>query len=65
MASIALDFTCVYSTAAGTIFGTTDVYELGFSYISIGVFNYTKDTFIVRNTKILRILISTFLSGHP
>ena len=30
--------TCVYCTAAGTIFGTTDVYELGFSYLSISIF---------------------------
>ena len=26
--------------AAGTIFGTTDVYELGFSYLSISIFTY-------------------------
>ena len=26
-------------TEAGTIFGTTDVYELGFSYLSISIFN--------------------------
>ena len=37
-ANIALHFTCVYSAAAGNIFGTTDVYELGFSYLSIGIF---------------------------
>ena len=30
---------CVYCTAAATIFGTTDVYELGFSYLSISIFN--------------------------
>ena len=42
-ASIALDFACVYCTrtAAGTIFGTTDVYELGFSYLSISIFKVT------------------------
>ena len=34
---IASDFTCVYYTAAGTIFGTTDVYELSFSYLSISI----------------------------
>ena len=28
----------VYCAAAGTIFGTTDVYELGFSYLSISIF---------------------------
>ena len=33
------DFTCVYCTAVGTIFGTTDVYELSFSYLSINIFN--------------------------
>ena len=38
---IASDFICVYCTAAGTIFGTTDVYELGFPYLSISVFNET------------------------
>ena len=27
-------------TAAGTIFGTTDVYELGFSYLSISIFRW-------------------------
>ena len=40
VASIATDFTCVYYTAAGTVFGTTDVYELGFSYLSICIFRY-------------------------
>ena len=30
--------TCVYCAAAVTIFGTTDVYELGFSYLSISIF---------------------------
>ena len=40
MAHIASEFTCVYCTTstAGTIFGTTDVYELGFSYLSISIF---------------------------
>ena len=38
MARIASDFTCVYCTAAGTFFGTTDVYELSFSYLSISIF---------------------------
>ena len=33
VAHIASDFTYVYCTAVGTIFGTTDVYELGFSLI--------------------------------
>ena len=37
-ARIASDFTCVYCTATGTIFGTTDIYELGFSYLSISIF---------------------------
>ena len=42
MAHIDSDFTCVYCTATGTIFGTTDVYELGFSHLSISIFiNYT------------------------
>ena len=27
-------------TAAGTVFGTTDVYELGFSYLCISIFSY-------------------------
>ena len=35
---IASDFTCVYCAAAGTIFGTTDVYKFGFSYLSFGIF---------------------------
>ena len=39
-ANIASDFTCVYCADAGTIFGTTDVYELGFSYLSISIFLY-------------------------
>ena len=30
----------VYCTAAGTIFGTTDVYELGYSYLSISIFKH-------------------------
>ena len=38
MSHIASDFTCVYWTAVGTSSGTTDVYELGFSYLSISVF---------------------------
>ena len=29
--------TCVYCDAAGTIFATTDVYELSFSYLSISI----------------------------
>ena len=29
----------VYCAVAGTIFGTTDVYELEFSYLSISIFN--------------------------
>ena len=37
VAHIASDFTCVYYIAAGTLFGTTDVYELGFSNLSISV----------------------------
>ena len=36
---IASDFTCVYCTAVGTIFGTTDVFELGFSYLPVSIFN--------------------------
>ena len=42
MAHIASHCTCVNSAPAGTIFGTTDVYELGFSYLSISIF--TLDT---------------------
>ena len=38
VAHIASEFICVYSAAAGTIFGTKDVYELGFSYLSISIF---------------------------
>ena len=37
-AQSASDFTCVYCAAAGTIFRTIDVYELGFSYLSISIF---------------------------
>ena len=37
-AHIASEFTCVYCAAAGTIYGTTDVYELRFSYLSISIF---------------------------
>ena len=37
LAHIASDFTCVYCTAAGTIFGTTDVYELSFFLIFLVV----------------------------
>ena len=40
--------TCVYITAAGTIFGTTDVYELGFSYLSFGIFNLNQVYFHLR-----------------
>ena len=40
-AQIASDFTCVYCATAVTIFGTTDVYEHGFSYLSISIFNNT------------------------
>ena len=39
-AHIASDFTCVYSAAAGTICGTTDVFELTFSYTFISIFKY-------------------------
>ena len=35
----ASDFTCIYCTAAGTIFVSTYVYELGFSYLSFSIFN--------------------------
>ena len=38
VASIASDFTCIYNTAVGTVFETTDVYELDFSYLSISIF---------------------------
>ena len=51
-AHIALDFTYVYCTAAGTIFGTTDVYELDFYYLSISIF------------KILKV-ISEMVVGYP
>ena len=37
-AHIASDFTCVYCAAAETLFGTTDVYELDFSYLSVSTF---------------------------
>ena len=37
-AHIASHFTCVYCTAAGTIFGATDAYELSFSYLYISIF---------------------------
>ena len=43
-AHITSDFTCVYcAAAAGTIFETTDVYELGFSYLSFSIFNVTTE----------------------
>ena len=38
VAHIASDFTCVYCAVAGTIFGTTDIYQLSFSYLSINIF---------------------------
>ena len=38
VASIASDFTCVYNTAVGTVFETTDVYKLSFSYLYISIF---------------------------
>ena len=44
MTHIASDFTCVVCVSAGTIFGTTDVYEFGFSYLSI--FRYKVKTFV-------------------
>ena len=37
-AHIASNFVCLYYATAGTIVGTTDVYELGFSYLSISIF---------------------------
>ena len=37
-AYITSDFTCVNCAVTGTIFGTTDVYELGFPYLSISIF---------------------------
>ena len=39
-AHIASNFTCVNCAASGTIFGTTVVYELGFSYLSFGIFRH-------------------------
>ena len=52
MGHIASDFTCVYCAATvGTFFGTTDVYELGFSYLSISIFialNIIKDLSALR-----------------
>ena len=41
-AHIAPDFTRVVCTDAVTIFETTDVYELGFSNLSISIFNAPK-----------------------
>ena len=50
-AHITSDFTCVFCAAAGTIFGTKDVYELGFSYLSISIFTkYNKVIFFVGPT---------------
>ena len=40
-AHMASDFTCVYCTAAETFFGATDEYEIGFSFLSIGIFSDT------------------------
>ena len=42
MAHIASDFTSVFCADAGIIFGTTDLYELGFSYLSICIFTVTE-----------------------
>ena len=65
MAHIASDFTCVYCAAAGTIFGTTDIYELGFSYLSLvslvlysvkirkDCLIYPVNKFLVKNRKFL------------
>ena len=39
-AHIASDFTCVYCASAGTIFGTTDIYELCFSHLSTSIFSF-------------------------
>ena len=41
VAHIASDFTCVFCAAVGTFFGTIDVYELCFSYLSLSIFNFT------------------------
>ena len=37
---VASDFMCVYCTISGTIFVTTDDYELSFSYLSVSIFNF-------------------------
>ena len=51
-AHIASDFTRVNCTAAGTLFGTTDVYEVGFSYLSISIFMWKS---LARHQKFLTL----------
>ena len=56
MAHIALHFTCVYSDAAGSIFGTTDVYELGFFiFLLVSLVN---NRYFDRNLILLDIMIN-------
>ena len=55
MAHIATEFTCVYYATAGTIFGTTEVYELGLSYISISIFK--KIHFLIEHIFLLLFVI--------
>ena len=47
-------FTCVCSAAAGTIVGTTDVYELGFSYLSLSIFISQDQSSILIDILLLR-----------
>ena len=55
-------FTSVYCAAAGTIFGTTDVCELGFSYLSFSIYilysaQYQDNTDLILSIQVyLRIL---------
>ena len=56
---IAIDFACVYCTVAGIIFGITDVYKLGFSYLSISIFNRYN---LANCSDLILMLVSTFMS---
>ena len=57
-AHIASDFTCVYC-ADGTIFGTTDLYELGFSYLSLSIFRVQQHNEYFFNNKQKTMQIKT------
>ena len=56
-AHIASDFTCLYFAASGIIFGTTDVYELGFSYLSFSIFTVYNDDMLTEPIKKIPFLL--------